>query len=119
MGEFDVDIKTVSAPLYDAKFWLKLVAVMSIVYGALVALSIVGIIVAWLPIWMGVLLFQCAGQIEQANTADDAQALHNALAKLRTYFTILGVMTLIGLVVGVVGFLLGGAAMFAGMGSMH
>jgi hypothetical protein len=113
-----MDIKTLSTPLYDAKFWMKLVAVMSILYGILVALSIVGILIAWLPIWMGVLLFQCAGQVEQAYSADNAQALHNALMKIRTYFTIVGVLTLIGLVVAVLGFALGLTGMMAGMANM-
>lgn len=112
-----MDAKTLSTPLYSAKFWMKLVAVMAIIYGVLIALSIIGIIVAWLPIWLGILLFQSAGQIEQAYLADDAQALHNALSKLRTYFTIFGVLTLIGLVVACLGFIFGLTGMLAGMGN--
>lgn len=114
-----MDTKALSTPLYSAKFWLKLVAVMSIIYGVLCALSIVGIVIAWLPIWMGVLLFQCAGQIEQAYLADDAQALHNGLAKLRTFFTIVGILTLIGLVIGVLAFALGLTGMLATMGNIN
>ena len=113
-----MDVKTLSAPLYSAKFWMKLVAVMSIIYGVLTALSIVGIIIAWLPIWIGVLLFQCAGQVERAYLADDAQALQNSLAKLQTYFTIVGILTLIGLVIGALAFTLGLTGMIAGMGNM-
>jgi len=110
-----MDTKTLSTPLYGAKFWLQLVAVMSIIYGALMALSIIGIVVAWLPIWMGVLLFQCASQVDHAYLADDAQALHTALSKLRIYFTILGVLTLIGVVVGGLAFLFGLTTMMGPM----
>jgi hypothetical protein len=70
-----VDIRAISEPLFRAKFWLQLVGVMMIIYGVLVAITIIGIIIAWLPIWMGVLLFQCAGQIERAHAADDAGAM--------------------------------------------
>jgi hypothetical protein len=102
-----MDIQALSEPLYRAKFWMKLVAVMMIIYGALMVLSVVGIIVAWLPIWMGVLLFQSAGQVEKAHLSSDEQAMLISLAKLKTYFTVMGVLTLIGLVVGLLGFILG------------
>jgi hypothetical protein len=93
---------------------MQLVGVMMIIYGILVAITIIGIIIAWLPIWMGVLLFQCAGQIERAHTADDADAMVMAMAKLKTYFTITGILTLIGLIFGALGILFGfGTAMMA------
>ena len=107
-----MDIQALSEPLYRAKFWMKLVGVMMIIYGALAALTIIGIIFAWLPIWMGVLLFQSAGQVEKAHSASDEQAMLISLAKLKTYFTITGVLTLIGLVIGLLGFVFGlGASM--------
>ena len=110
-----MDIKTLSGTLYAGKGWMKLVGVMMIIYGALAVLTIVGILFAWLPIWMGVLLFQSAGAIERAYLAEDEVALQLSLAKLKTYFTITGVLTLIGLVGFLFMFLLGGAAMHAGL----
>ena len=110
-----MDIRTISSGLYAAKTWMKLVAVMMIIYGALVALSIVGIIVAWLPIWMGVLLFQSANLVEQAHNGEDPAALTECLNRLKTYFTIMGILTMIGLVVGAAGFMLGGMAALTGM----
>jgi len=98
-----MDTRTLSAPLYSARPWMKFVAVMSIIYGAVTALSIVGILFAWLPIWMGVLLMQSVSQVEQAHVNDDAEALRNSLAKLRTLFTIVGVLMLIGIAFGVLG----------------
>ena len=113
-----MDIQALSEPLFRAKGWMKLVAVMMIIYGALTALSIIGIIIAWLPIWMGVLLFQSAGQIERAHTAGDEDALVTSLAKLKTYFTITGILTLIGICVFVLAFIFGisSAFMVAGQG---
>lgn len=103
--------KTLSLPLYQSKGWMKLIGVLMILYGALVALSIIGIIVAWLPIWMGILLFQCASAAEEAQVNDNPDELLNALKRLKTYFTIMGVLTLIGLILGILGF-------FAGMSGM-
>jgi hypothetical protein len=102
-----MEIQALSEPLYRAKFWMKLVAVMMIIYGALSVLSIVGIIIAWLPIWMGVLLFQSAGQVEKAHLAGDEQAMLTSLAKLKTYFTITGILALIGLILGLLGAIFG------------
>ena len=45
-----MDIQALSEPLYRAKFWMKLVAVMMIIYGVLLVLTIAEIVVALLPI---------------------------------------------------------------------
>jgi hypothetical protein len=105
-----MDIKNISQTLYPARNWMKLVGVLSIIYGALTALTIVGIVVAWLPIWMGVLLFQSASALERAVLMESADDLTMALAKIRTYFTIMGVLTLIGLVFMILGIFMGGLA---------
>ena len=105
-----MNVREVAAPLYGAKFWLQLVGVMMIIYGVLSAMTIVGLIVAWLPIWLGVLLFQTANAVEQAYTSEDEPSLLAAMGKLKTYITIMGILTLIGLIFAVAGFFLGGLA---------
>lgn len=100
-------IKSLSLPLYQSRGWMKLLGVLMILYGALVALSIVGIIVAWLPIWLGILLFQTASAAEEAHINDNADELLAAMRRLKTYFTIMGVLTLIGLLFALIGFFLG------------
>lgn len=113
-------IKSLSLPLYQSRGWMKLLGVMMILYGAIVALSIVGIIVAWLPIWLGILLFQTASAAEEAQINDNADELLSALKKLKTYFTIMGILTLIGLIFGLLGFFLGiGGMMVGGGGHMQ
>ena len=54
--------------------WLKFIGVMAIIYGVISAITIIGILIAWLPIWMGVLLFQAG------NAAKDSQMLDNGNA---------------------------------------
>jgi len=109
-------IRTLSLPLYQSKGWMKLIGVMMILYGIMVALSIVGIIVAWLPIWMGILLFQAASAAEDAQMQESPEALLSALNRLRTYFTVMGVLTLIGLIFAFLGFFTGMGGMFIGAG---
>jgi hypothetical protein len=104
-GSASASVSELSAPLAAAKGWMKFVGIMFIIQGALTALTIVGIIIAWLPIWIGVLLLQSAGAVERAHAANDAAALQDSLGKLKTYFVIQGVLYLVGLVIMVLYFL--------------
>lgn len=90
-------VRKIATPIYEARVWLKLVGVLSIISGLFIAITIIGIIVAWLPIWMGVLLFQAASQTESAYASGDQGTLIEGLGKLRTYFIITGVLTLLGI----------------------
>jgi hypothetical protein len=90
-------VQDLSQPLASGKGWMKFVGIMFIIQGAITALSIVGIIIAWLPIWIGVLVMQSAGAIERAQLSGDAAALKEALAKLRTYFIIQGVLYIVSI----------------------
>lgn len=94
-------IKEVSLPMFNSKGWIKFLGILMIVYGGLVALSIVGIIVAWLPIWLGVLLNKAANKIEQAYHTGNKIELMEAHKSLGTYFTIYGVVALIGIALGI------------------
>jgi hypothetical protein len=112
-------IQDLSSPLFMAKGWMKLVAVLMIIYGVMLVLTIFGIIIAWLPIWMGVLLFQSASQVEQAYQNGEQMALHTSLSKLKTYFTIMGVLSLLGVVGFILSFVFGiGAAIMGGAASL-
>jgi hypothetical protein len=84
-------------PIYASKGWMKLLGILLIVQGAFIALTIIGLLFAWLPIWIGVLLMKSAKKAEEAY-ADGAEAdAIESLSKLKTIFTIYGVMAIIGL----------------------
>ena len=106
-------VRDLSLPLASGKGWVKFVGIINIITGVLTALSIVGILWAWIPIWMGVLLLQSGGAIERAQMAGDESALRMALDKLRVYFIIQGVLFIIGLVVMVLFFMLFFGALMA------
>ncbi|WP_115716993.1 DUF5362 domain-containing protein [Gallaecimonas mangrovi] len=108
-------IQQLTTPLFQAKGWMKLMGVLFIIGGVIQALSIIGILWAWLPIWLGISLFQCARAIENAQLSGSTEALAEANRKLKTYFTIMGVSALVGVLLTVAFFLLGGIGMLMSM----
>lgn len=97
----------------QSKGWLKFLGVLSIISGILTAITIVGILFAWLPIWMGVLLFQAGSRADTAALTKDSSQLVPMMDKLRVYFMIQGVLILIMLVALVIGFITTGGALFS------
>ena len=95
-------VKEISLPLYNSKGWIKLLGILMLVYGILVALSIVGLLIAWLPIWLGILLIQTSSKIQQAQNSGNKIALMNAQKSLSTYFTVYGALALVGIIISVV-----------------
>ena len=129
MGEYDVRqagmggdehlIKEVVGPLYGAKGWMKFLGVLMIIYSIFIVIVTfgIGLIIAWLPFWIGLLLFKAAGSVELAATSGSKPALLEAMGKLKTYFTIYGILALIGIVLAVIGMMVfGTTALLSGLG---
>ncbi len=76
--------------------WLKFLGIVNIVAGGLTAITIVGIVIAWLPIWIGILLFQAGSRAAELGVTGDPEKLIQMLQKLKTYFIIQGILLLIG-----------------------
>ena len=100
-------IHQISYPLYNCKGWLKFLGVMFIIGGIIYAITIILLIIAWVPIWMGVLLFQSATAAEVAHETGSDYELVRSLSKLKTYFIIMGVLTLISIIFSILFFILG------------
>ena len=94
--ENSMDLRQVALPLYEARGWMRFIAATMLIAGALTALTIAGLVIAWLPIWQGVLLLQAARRVEAAFAAEDEALLRDSLAKLKTYCVIQGVLLLTG-----------------------
>jgi hypothetical protein len=99
-GSENRTIQELSLPLYQARGWLKFLGILTIIGGVGQALSIVGIIFAWLPIWMGVLMYQAGTNIGNAGQFGDKFAFLKATSSLKTIFVIMGVITLLSLLLG-------------------
>lgn len=108
MEEKDI-VRELSIPIHQAKGWLKLLGIVSIIYGILLIIPIVTIIICWLPIWLGVILFRAGNQIDYAYSSGDKHSLINSLNNIKTYFIINGVLLLLGLIgIGLVILFVGG-----------
>ncbi|UCG53753.1 MAG: hypothetical protein JSW58_04615 [Candidatus Latescibacterota bacterium] len=101
-------IRELTLPIHQSKGWLRLLGVLSIISGIFSALTIVGILYAWLPIWVGVVLLQAASAVERAHLTGSKEVFYQSLSKLKIYFVIQGVTTLIGLVIAVIVFFVAG-----------
>ncbi len=95
-------VREISLPLYQGKGWMQFLGVLFIIGGALQALTIIGIVIAWLPIWLGILLYQSASAVDEARESGRKDAMLSSLAKIKTYFTIMGVLMLIWIVLGII-----------------
>ena len=104
--------------------WLYLIAWLLSIGGVLEVLSIVGIIFPWIPIWTGIVLLQVAARLSTAQATGEAADFAQLLTKLRLYFMITGISTLIWIIFLILGLLYFGtffAAMMAhgAMYGMH
>ncbi|UCE47223.1 MAG: DUF5362 domain-containing protein [Phycisphaerales bacterium] len=102
-------------PLYHAKGWIQLMGIVFILNGVFMALSLVGIILCWLPIWLGLTLMSAAKNIRVAAELDNQEYLYLALDKIGLFFKIHGILIVIGLVVAAV---IGAAAALGVLGSL-
>lgn len=100
-------VREMGLPLLESKGWIKFLGIVSVIQGIVAIFSIIGILIAWLPIWIGVLLYQSATILERAYQSGDKNTYHRAMAKLRTYFMIQGILTLIGILVAAIALSLG------------
>ncbi len=87
----------VMQPLHEKAGWLILLGWVSIVSGVILCLTIIGLIMGWLPIWMGILLKGAGENLKAGFQTGNDGNLHQASQKLSTYFLIIGILTLIGL----------------------
>ncbi|MBZ0242168.1 MAG: DUF5362 domain-containing protein [Bacteroidales bacterium] len=91
-------VRELMQPLKNATGWIKFLGVLLIVYGIITALTIVGLLIAWLPIWLGVLLLRASKNTNAAYYQGSKAAVLAALNNVGSFFTVYGVVTLIGII---------------------
>lgn len=103
-------------PLHEKAGWLIFLGWVWIISGVIVCLSIIGLIIGWLPIWMGITLKGAGENLKAGFQAGNEGNLYQASQQLSTYFMIVAVMTLIGLAINLlyIGFVL--LAVLVGIG---
>ncbi len=123
--EYSPDISAPTSPPPDAFLnqlkaiagnmatWMKFLGIMYILQGAFAAISILGILIAWLPLWLGILLFQAGNRASSAVLGNNPQQLIAMLDKLRLYFIINGIIFIIMLAFMVISIIFLGSGFFS------
>jgi hypothetical protein len=94
-------LKQISHLAAGSSTWMKLLGVLSIIQGVFMVFTIWGILICWLPIWIGVILFKAAGDAEVASRGAPTK-LVDFLQKINRYFLIQGILALLVIVFGLV-----------------
>lgn len=97
-------VQYLADPIYRARGWMKFLAVLAFIGGGLNVITIVGILVAWIPIMFGVFLWQAATAIEAGYAQTSVEQVHKAHDKLRLLFMVYGILAIVGILLMVVFF---------------
>ena len=89
-------------PLINNRKWLNIVGVIAIGTGFLYIVSIVGILVCWIPIWLGVLLFQTSSNLEKFELSGNEENATLGLAKLVLFFKFVAIVSIASLVISLI-----------------
>jgi uncharacterized membrane protein (UPF0182 family) len=82
--------------------WAKFMGIMTIISGCLQVLTIFGIVIAWLPIWMGVVLTRAGSKAGEYAEKGDMASLEAMTGQLKTYFVISGILIIISFALALV-----------------
>ena len=88
-------------PLWRVKGWIQLMGILFILNGVLMIFSLWGIILCWLPIWLGLTLMSAAKNARAAAELNNQECLRQAIEKIALYFKINGIMVVLGFVLGI------------------
>ena len=98
----------------DMSGWIKFLGIAYIISGGL---SIIfsfgfGIIIAWLPIWLGVILLKVANG-SRGVAEGKAESLGEMFGSLKTFFILSGVLMIVSIVISTFWFMIVGIAMIS------
>jgi hypothetical protein len=95
--------------------WMKVLGGLLVLAGIMLIVSIWGILICWLPIWAGIVLFKAAGDADMASRGAPTRLLE-LLQKNNKFFMILGIFALIMIVILIAIFIIAGVAVFMSLG---
>lgn len=82
--------------------WMKFVGIFTLISGILQALSIVGIIWAWLSIWLGILINQAGSSARSYADSGDEASLNTLTGKLKLIFKLIGILIIVSFAVSII-----------------
>jgi len=86
--ETSAQTKRLASVVAAGSVWMKLLALCMFLLCLVLCCTIVGILIAWLPLWQGLNLWGAANQVKQAVYTGSEHDLTGALDKIRRSFTI-------------------------------
>lgn len=89
-------------PAFESQKWLKFLGVVMIAGGVLTAISLFGLVVAWVYIWLGALLWQAGNRAESAYLRRDPAMLEQFMIKVKNLAMIGGVLTIVSIALAVI-----------------
>ncbi|MEO0270238.1 MAG: DUF5362 family protein [candidate division WOR-3 bacterium] len=97
--------------------WIKFFGIVNIIAGILEAITIIGILIAWIPIWIGITALQAASSAEKASISKSEADLIQYHSKIRFLFQLIGILIIVGIILGIIIFLVAivASAFFASM----
>lgn len=101
-GNEGEQIKRLASVLASGSSWIKCLAVFMFISGGLEVLTITGIIIAWIPIWLGVTLWSAASKAQNAAVLGSETEMLGALDKLRFFFKLSVIASIVLLILGVI-----------------
>ena len=81
--------------------YIKFMGMMMIITGGLTALTIVGLLWAWLPIWMGIVLWTGGQAIRDGVNDGDDFRLELGCGRIGLYFKVMAIVMIIGVILQV------------------
>lgn len=94
----DAQVRAACAVMVNHAGWTRTLGMLNFVMGGLFALTIVGLLLTWVFVWIGLVLMRAARALDdaRANPARQDQAVREAMRQLAFHFTqqamILGVL---------------------------
>ena len=75
--------------------WIKILAITTIIQGIILVCTIIGILVAWLPIWTGIVLWKMSNNFKNAVNTGETVEFETALSRMRLFFKLSGITILL------------------------
>lgn len=82
-------------PIAKADPWLRLISVFHFFQAGLLIATLYGIPVAWIPVWLGVTLWQLANSAQNAMRTGNQYSVTATIRKTRRYFILMGITAII------------------------
>jgi hypothetical protein len=118
--EASAQTKRLASVVAAGSVWIKLLALAMFLLSALLCVTIVGLLVFWLPLWQGINLWGAANKANDALYTGSEHDLSMALDKIRRSFAIgfflIVALGLFYLVIAAVGMMMGGMGALQGLG---